>query len=160
MPNDTGESAAARELQGHCRLVVGLRFGGRVQGFPCTLYFSYAAIRLARESQRLGVRRGRMAQLMLARHARLKSKREYHSSLVLSYLFWCVWHLRSCSRPACDASGPKIETAAEGQFGGFTGRAYCLHRKLNLDLDPGTFRDLTNCFWGLPTAISNPTFHD
>jgi hypothetical protein len=54
------ESAAARELQvqcclelGICKLAVGLLFGGRgsrVRGVPCTLYFSYAAIRLAREA--------------------------------------------------------------------------------------------------------------
>jgi len=69
-----GESAAAQELQGTVIWALQARCwpaiwwaGSRVRGVPCTLYFSYAAIRLARESQHLGVRHGRMAQLMSAR---------------------------------------------------------------------------------------------
>lgn len=89
LPNDTGKSAAARELQGivlpgltilqarclACDLVGGFK------GEGCPLHvciFSYAAIRLARESQRLGVRRD--VGQAIVRHARLKSERSIIAS--------------------------------------------------------------------------------
>jgi hypothetical protein len=78
---------------------------------------------------------------------------EYHSFLVLSYLFWCVWHLRSYSRPE-----PKIETAAEGQFGGFIGRAYASHHKLNLDWTPDVSRSYQTVSGACPLRSSQPHF--
>lgn len=132
---------------------------------PARCVFSYATIGLARESQRLGVRHGRRTHgtnLMLARqlYDTPEVRTEYHSSLVLSYLFWRVWHLRSCSRPAGKmvASGLKIETAAEGPIRAVSGPGLLPPPSAEFRLDPGRFVIIPTVSGACPLAIFQPHF--
>jgi hypothetical protein len=135
--------------------------GFKGEGCPLHLVFQLCSNKTRSRSQRLGVRRGRMAQTnvdqAIARRVRPEVITECHSSWVCN-IYFGGWHLRGCksagmwkgclraqdrnggSRPIRDVYGPGLT---------------CIHHKLYLDV-PECFVISLTVSGACPVAISSP----